>query len=68
MAIGNAVQRGTIVQVYDEKNRPIFILPAGSGANDGLRGYTGSTINIKRGPYIYTYDAKGRQIGMTAAR
>jgi hypothetical protein len=68
MAIGNAVQRGTSVYVYDEKNRQIASLPSGSGPNDGLKGYTGSSVNIQRGAFIYTYNANGRQTGMVSAR
>lgn len=63
MAIGNGIQRGSIVYVYNEKNQPIFTQPAGSGPNDGLKGYTNSTVNIRRGSFIYTYNEKGRPIG-----
>lgn len=68
MAIGNAVQRGSFVYVYDEKNRQLFSQPAGTGPNDGLKGYTGATVNIRRGGFIYTYNEKGRQTGSTPAR
>lgn len=51
MAIGNAVQRGSWVYVYNEKNQQIFIQPAGNGPNDGLKGYTSSTVNIQRGSW-----------------
>lgn len=68
MAISNAVQRGAFVYVYDEKNHQIASLPAGNGPNDGLKGYTGSSVNIQRGAFIYTYDAKGRQTGSVSAR
>jgi len=68
MAIGNAVQRTSLVYVYDEKGRQLFSLAAGNGPNDGLKGYTSETVNIRRGSLIYTYDAKGRQKGTTSAR
>jgi hypothetical protein len=68
MAIGNAVQRGSFVYVYDEKGRQLRALSAGSMPGDGLKGYTSSTVNIRRGSFIYTYDEKGRQIATTAAR
>ena len=68
MAIGNAVQRGSFVYVYDEKNRQMFSKPAGSGKDDGLKGYTILTINIRRGGFIYTYNEKGQQTGSTPAR
>ena len=68
MAIGNAVQRGSMVYVYDEKGRQIASVMAGNGPNDGLKGYTSSTVNVQRGSMIYTYDERGRQIGSTFAR
>ena len=67
MPIANAVQRGSLVYVYNEKNNQIFTQPAGNGPNDGLKGYTGSSINIKRGSTIYTYNEKGQQTGTTSA-
>ncbi len=36
MPIGNAVQRGGTVYVYDKKGRQITTLPAGTGPKDGL--------------------------------
>jgi hypothetical protein len=66
MAIGNAVQRGTIVFVYDENNRQIFATSVGNGLNDGLKGYTSSRVNIRRGNVMFSYDDKGRQVGATS--
>lgn len=37
------------------------ILGAGSGAADGLKRYTGSSVNIRRGDFIYSFDKKGCQ-------
>ncbi|MFO7578764.1 MAG: hypothetical protein R6W74_00945 [Nitrosomonas halophila] len=68
MPIANAVQRGMFVYVYDENNRHIASLPAGDGSNDGLKGYTASSVNIQRGGFIYTYDVNGRQTGAVSAR
>ena len=67
MSIGNAVQRGTTVFVYDEKGRQLFTQSAGVGKDDGLKGYTGSTVNIRRGGTIFTYNEKGRQVATTSA-
>jgi hypothetical protein len=50
--IGMAVQKGPMVYVYDEKNRQIFSMAAGNGPDDGLKGYTPSRVNIKRGRVI----------------
>lgn len=68
MAIGNAVQRGSIVYVYDEKGRQLTALPAGNGPEDGLRGYTGETVSVRRGSPVYTHDERGRQTSATLAR
>ena len=68
MAIGNAVQRGNLVYVYNEKSLQIACLSAGNGPNDGLKGYTGSSVNIQRGGFIYTYNEKGSQTGCVSAR
>ena len=68
MAIGSAVQRGSFVYVYDEKGRQLTALPAGSGPEDGLKGYTGATVSIRRGSFIYTHDERGRQTSTTPAR
>src|SRR5258706_14277072 len=43
-AIGNAVQRGAFIFIYDEKGFKTGTAPAGSG-EDGLKGYTSSTVN-----------------------
>ena len=68
MAIGNAVQRGRMVYIYDEKGRQIGSVPAGTQVKDVLKGYTSTTVNVQRGSMIYTYDEKGRQVASTSAR
>jgi hypothetical protein len=68
MAIGNAVQRGTYVYVYDEKGHQLCAIATGGAPQDGLTGYTSSTVNVRRGSYIFTYDEKGRQKSSTPAR
>jgi hypothetical protein len=67
MAIANAVQRGTTVYVYDEQGRNIFTQFAGGGPKDGLKGYTGISVNIQRGTTIYTYNDKGQNTHTTFA-
>ncbi len=64
MPIGSAVQRGSMVYIYDEKGRQIGSVTAG----DGLQGYTSGSVSVKRGSMIYIYDEKGRQTGSTPAR
>jgi hypothetical protein len=68
MSIANAVQRGSWVHVYNEKNQEIFAQSAGNGPNDGLKGYTSNSVNIQRGGWIYTYNEKGSQTGVMPAR
>jgi hypothetical protein len=68
MAIGNVVQRGIQIFVYDEKGRQICTIPAGPGPQDGLVGYTSSTINVRRSQVILTFDERGRQIATAPAR
>ncbi len=68
MTIGNAIQRGNGVYVYDEQGRQLFVHYAGSGPDDGLEGYTSSVVNIRRGPYVISYDKSGRQIASKSAR
>ena len=68
MSIGNAVQRGSFVYIYDEKGRQIGTVSAGSGPKEGLKGYTSSTVNVQRGTFIYTHDEKGHRISSTPGR
>lgn len=68
MPIGNVVQRGSTVYVYDKRGRQLTALSAGTGPKDGLRGYTNGTVNIQRAATIYTYDERGRQLSATSAR
>jgi hypothetical protein len=67
MSIGNAVERGALVYIYDEKGHQIATVLNGRGPGDGLKGYTSSTVSVKRGSVIYTYDEKARQISSTPA-
>ena len=68
MSVGNAVQRGSTVHIYDEKGHQLAAVPAGSGKDDGLKGYTSSTVSVRRGSTIYTYDEKGHQKFTTPAK
>ena len=65
MPIANAIQRGTVIYVYNEKNQQLFAKATGQGPSDGLKGYTSHSVNIQRGHVIYTYNEKGVQ---TSAR
>jgi hypothetical protein len=68
MAIGSAVQRGSSIYIYDEQGRRVGVVNAGSGPNDGLKGYTSSTVSVRRGNSIYIYDEKGQQKRVISAR
>ncbi len=59
MAIGSVQQRGEFVYVFDQQGRRLFTLSAGNEPNDGLLGYTSSSITIRRGYFIYVHNADG---------
>jgi hypothetical protein len=58
MAIGSAVQRGSLIYVYDEKGHRLTSLLAGGGPKEGLQGYTSSTVSVRRGSLVHTYDVR----------
>jgi hypothetical protein len=62
MPIGNAIEKSSFVYVYDEKGKQLFAKPSGNAPDDGLMGYTATTVSIRRSAYIYTFDDKGRQV------
>ncbi len=53
LMIGNALQKGSTVYVYDEKGRTLYT------KSGELAGYTGSTVSIKVNNTLYTYDERG---------
>ena len=57
--IGSALERGSLIVVYDEKGMSLFSKSKGSGPQDGLLGFTGSTVTVRFGSVIYTYGANG---------
>ncbi|RBQ25795.1 hypothetical protein [Arcobacter sp. CECT 9188] len=63
MAIGNVIERGNNVFIYNEKNQQVSSIYINISDGDKLMGYTNSTVNIKRGKNIITYNEKGQQIG-----
>jgi hypothetical protein len=56
MAIGSAIERGSLICVYDERGTTLFQKARGSGPKDGLLGFTGSTTLTygEYGQLIYT--------------
>jgi len=67
MAIGSAIERESAIFVYDEDGHVLYSKARGNGRNDGLLGFTGSTITVRFGSVIYTYDEHGTTIYAKAA-
>ena len=67
MAIATVVQRGNMIQALNERGQTLFIRPVGSGTNDGLKGYTSTTVTIQTGTIVYTLDERGRTLFVTSA-
>ena len=65
--IGSAIERGSLIYVYDHHGRTLFMKPRGSGSQDGLLGFTSSTVTIRFGSVIYTYDEHGHTLFAKAA-
>lgn len=62
MAIVTAIQRGSQVYVYGEKNRQLF------SKSGSLHGFTAASVSVVRGNMVYTYDERGRQISAMSNR
>ena len=60
--IVTAVQCGSQVHVYGQGQRQLCAIFAGNGPDDGLKGFTSSSVSVRRGSNIYVYGAQGRQI------
>jgi len=67
MAIGSAMERGSFIFAYDERGHVLFSKAIGNGADDGLIGFTGSTVTVRLGSVIATYDEKGMTLYSKAA-
>ena len=65
--IGSALERGSLIVVYDDKGMSLFSKEKGSGPQDGLIGFTGSTVTVRHGSVVYTFDVKGMTIYAKAA-
>ena len=66
MAIGSAIERGSMIVVFDE-TETLFSKARGSGPKDGLLRFSGSTVTARFGSNIYTYDEKGMTLYAKAA-
>lgn len=61
-SIGNVVQTGSTVTVYDGNNRYLWSRSVGSGPKDGVTGYTASQVNLRSGNTITSYSADNRYL------
>jgi len=68
MEIASAIERSGTVYIYDLKGHLLATVSAGNGPDDGLIGFTGRSVSVRRGIMIYVYDARGRLTGTAPAR
>lgn len=68
MAIASSVEKGGLVYVYNEKGSVICTLPNGNRSDDGLKGYTGSTVSVQRDGLVYVYNERGSVVKTIPAR
>ena len=59
MAISNAVERHHIVFVYDHKGRNTAQIYAGHDPGDGLKGFTESTVIVRKLGRIFVHNERG---------
>ena len=59
--IGSAIERGSLICVFDEHGSTLFRKAGGSGATDGLLGFTGSTVTARYG----SSSTRTTRMGMT---
>ena len=67
MTIGSAIERGSLICVYDQHGHTLFSKARGSGPKDGLLGFTSSTVTVRFGSIIYTYGERGETLFAKAA-
>ena len=60
MAIASAIERGSVILVYDHEGQMLFSKARGSGLHDGLLGFTSSTVTVRTGLSITTYGEYGQ--------
>lgn len=68
MAISRAIQRGTLIYIYDQNGEAVTSISAPSRwPTDGLKAYNASSISVQKGSLLYAYDKQGRQTSITPA-
>lgn len=60
--IDTAIQKGSSVYVYGNGNRMLFV------KSGDLYGYTSTSVSVKHGNTVYTYNERGSLIGSHSAR
>ena len=64
MSIGHAVQKGSLIYIYDQQGKQVMSVSApGRWPEDGLKSYTPAAVNVQKGTLIYRYDAAGHMVG-----
>lgn len=64
MTIGHAVQKGSLIYIYDQQGKQIMSVSApGRWPEDGLKSYTSNAVSVQKGTLIYRYDAAGHMVG-----
>ena len=65
MAIGSAIQKSGLIQVFNERGALLCTLFPGT---DGiLQGYTGTTISVRKGNVTRIYNERGNPISTVFA-
>ena len=59
MTITSAVERHHIVFVYNDKGRNTAQIFAGHCPGDGLKGFTSSTVTVRKLGKIFVHDEQG---------
>lgn len=67
MTIGNVIQKGRFIVIYDERGRETARIMAGPNPGDGVQGYTSTNANVRYGRSIISYDERGREISRIMA-
>jgi hypothetical protein len=62
MAIASAIEGGSQIFVYDERGLMLFTKPKGAGPDDGLLGFTSSSVTVRSGSIATTYGPTGQMI------
>jgi hypothetical protein len=68
MSISNAVERHHIVFVYDDQGRITAQIYAGHCPGDGLKGFTSSTVTVRKLGRIFVHNERGGVQSRVATR